>query len=160
MSNMLMGAIAPLVAIALVASPAIAQSTTHHTAPAISANSVVFGPAPDAFPANTQIAILMGDPSKPGPFVARLKFPAGYVFPPHMHSVDELVTVLTGTLHFGHGEVFDKKKGEALATGGFVPLAAKHAHFVWTEAEAIIQVHGTGPFDVIYVNAADDRRKK
>ena len=33
-------------------------------------------------------------------------------------------------------------------------------HFAWTKGETIIQVHGVGPFDINYVNAADDPRKK
>jgi hypothetical protein len=33
-------------------------------------------------------------------------------------------------------------------------------HFAWAKGETIVQVHGTGPFEINYVNAADDPRKK
>jgi hypothetical protein len=32
-------------------------------------------------------------------------------------------------------------------------------HFVWAKGETVIQVSGIGPFEVNYVNSADDPRK-
>jgi quercetin dioxygenase-like cupin family protein len=51
-----------------------------------------------------QTAVLYGDPTKPGVFVSRVKFPAGWKDPPHWHP-DEVrtVVVLSGTLYFGSG---------------------------------------------------------
>jgi hypothetical protein len=31
-------------------------------------------------------------------------------------------------------------------------------HYAWTKSGAVVQVHGTGPFVLNYVNAADDPR--
>jgi hypothetical protein len=40
-------------------------------------------------------------------------------------------------------------------------LPENHAHQVWTtDEEAIIQVQFTGPADIIFMNPADDPRKK
>ena len=97
---------------------------------------------------------------RPRPLFTRLRFPAGFVFPAHMHSVDELVTVLSGTVHFGHGNAVDKTNGQPLGALGFNPLPANHLHYLWTDGGATIQVHGTGPFDLTYVDPKDDRRGK
>lgn len=33
-------------------------------------------------------------------------------------------------------------------------------HFGWTEEETILQLNTVGPWDIIYVNFADDPRQK
>ena len=40
-------------------------------------------PASPALPSGAQQSVLVGDPSKEGAYVARLKFPAGYKVPAH-----------------------------------------------------------------------------
>jgi hypothetical protein len=32
-------------------------------------------------------------------------------------------------------------------------------HFAWTEAETVVQISLEGPFDIFYVNAADNPQK-
>lgn len=55
------------------------------------------------------------------------------------------------------GEKLDVAAGDRLTGGGFVYLPARMAHSVWTTAEPTeIQVTGTGPFGLDYVNPADD----
>ena len=66
----------------------------HHTV--VPADAVAWGPAPPSLPPGAQAAVLLGNPAKEGPFVLRLKFPAGYAVPPHRHSKDELLTVIAG----------------------------------------------------------------
>jgi hypothetical protein len=138
---------------------AIAQTVRGPTSPALAADDLKWAPVPDAIPGGAEIAVLLGDPTKPGPFVVRLKFPAGYIFPAHTHSVDELVTVLDGTVHFAQGEKLDLTKGLPLGVHGFNPTAADVPHYLYTERGATIQIQGTGPFDFKYLNAKDDRRK-
>ena len=77
---------------------------------AVSADQLKWGPAPPAVPKGAQIAILAGDPSKDGLYVYRVKVPAGYKVPPHIHPNDENVTVISGTLNIGMGGAFDEKK--------------------------------------------------
>ncbi len=121
---------------------------------------VVFEDNP-AFPKGAQTAVLYGDPSKPGLFIIRAKFPPNYVVPPHTHPVFESVTVLTGKMGSGMGEKADTTKGKMLGPGCRLLLPADHAHYVWTsDEETIIQVAAVGPFDLIYVNPEDDPRKK
>ena len=73
----------------------------HHKV--VPADAITWGPAPPSLPPGAQAAVLLGSPAKEGPFVLRLKFPAGFVVPPHRHSKDELVTVLAGSFAIGMG---------------------------------------------------------
>ena len=108
-----------------------------------------------------KLALLQGDPAKEGLFVYRFKFPANYKVPPHFHKAGENVTVLSGTFFVGLGEKFDQASGRELPVGGFIAIPPKHPHFAWAgPRETIVQVHGIGPTDITFVNAADDPRKK
>jgi hypothetical protein len=123
-------------------------------------DEVQWGPAPPSLPAGAKAAILMGDPSKAGPYVLRAKLPDGYKVPAHWHPTDENVTVLQGTLMVGKGEVLSVKASESLPAGSYMRMPKEMHHFAWAKGETIIQVHGIGPFEVTYVNPADDPRKK
>ena len=151
------GSVALVLTLALGGSFTMAQTANQPYTP-IANSAIRWSPAPSAIPRGAQIAILMGDPTKAGPFVVRLKFPAGYVFPPHTHSVDELVTVMSGTVYAGKGMTLDRSKGRPLAAHGYNPQRADEPHYLWTPGETIIQIHGVGPFDFKYVKAADDPR--
>ena len=108
----------------------------------------------------SQMAILHGNPAKPGPFTTRLKFPPSFKVWPHRHPIDEVVTVISGVYRSGVGETLDAAGLHAYPTGSFIVRPAGTPHFVWTEQETIIQVNGVGPNATTYVNPADDPRKK
>ena len=129
----------------------------HHTV--VPGDAVKWGPAPPSLPPGAQAAALLGSPAKEGPFVLRLKFPAGFVIPPHRHSKDEFVTVISGTFAISSGEKLDRASLRPLPPASFVHLPAGMPHYAWAEAEAIVQINGVGPFDVIYVDPKDDPRK-
>lgn len=120
------------------------------------AEAAEWAPAPPVLPAGAEIAVLSGNPFAEGQFVLRLKFPAGYDVPAHIHSGDELITVIRGELNIGHGEKLDRDAGTLLTAGGFVEIPAGHPHFAWTTAETIVQIHGPGPFDITYMDPADN----
>ncbi len=122
------------------------------------AANLQWGPPPPGFPAGAQAAVLYGNPGEKGVYTVRLKAPAGYKIMPHTHPTAELVTVISGGLHVGMGGKFDESAGEAMTAGGFVSLPAKMQHFAWCTEESVIQVHGEGPFEINYVNPADDPR--
>lgn len=107
-----------------------------------------------------KIAVIEGDLSKAEPFTFRLKLPAGYRIEPHVHPAYERVTVLSGTLHFAHGDTFDRGKTQALPVGGFAVMSPGDPMFGYTEEETIIQLHGTGPWGIEYINPEDDPRKQ
>jgi hypothetical protein len=127
---------------------------------AVRPDDVKWLPAPPGLPAGAKVAVLTGDPTKSVPYVLRARLPDGYKVPPHWHPTDENVTVLKGTLMVGKGEKFSADASEALPAGSFARMPRGMRHFAWAKGETIIQVHGIGPFDIIYVNAADDPRKK
>jgi quercetin dioxygenase-like cupin family protein len=120
--------------------------------------AIKWGPAPAALPAGAKLAVLEGDPGKEGPFTMRLWMPAGYGIPPHSHPAPEHVTVISGTFNVGLGDTFDKAKGNKLPAGTFAFLAPEMHHFAFTDKVAVIQLHGNGPWQINYLNAADDPR--
>lgn len=114
--------------------------------------------APPGLPPGAQMAVLDGDPTKPGSFTVRLKAPAGYKVMPHTHPTAERITVISGTFHVGMGEKFDENAGRETGPGSFVVLPAGMAHFAWATNEGIIQINSEGPFQINYINPADDPR--
>jgi quercetin dioxygenase-like cupin family protein len=116
-----------------------------------------WGAPPPVFEQNAKFTVISGDPSKAGIYTVRLKMPAGYKFMPHWHPTDEHVTVLAGSFLVGMGETFDKASMKELPPGGCVLLPAQMRHFAMAgKKETIVQVHGMGPFQLTYVNPADD----
>ena len=79
---------------------------------------------------------------------------------PHTHPAFEHITVISGTFNLGMGEKFDTTKGKALEAGAFAYLAPKTNHFAWSKGETVVQLHGEGPWQINYLNPADDPRKK
>ena len=60
----------------------------------------------------------------------------------------------------GTGDKLDTSKSKELRAGSVAIMQPKTPHFGWTKEEAIVQVHGVGPWGVTYVNPEDDPRKK
>lgn len=115
-------------------------------------------PAPPSVPAGAKMTVLKGDPGQESMFVIRLSVPAGYQIAPHWHPAFENVTVISGEANFGLGDTFDKTKGMKLVTGGFASMPPQTRHYFWAEQDTVIQLHGVGPWQLYYVNPADDPR--
>lgn len=116
--------------------------------------------APPFLQTGAQFAVVMGDPAKEGPYVVRVKFPAGFKVAPHMHPNDESLTVLQGAFHLGTGDKFDEAKAQTVKLGDYARVAKGTSHFGWAEGESILQLQSVGPAAFNYVNPADDPRKK
>jgi hypothetical protein len=143
----------------LAASLALSAPPENATAPAhrmVQGATVTWGDGPAALPPGAKLAVLSGDPGAAGPFTLRAKLPDGYRVPPHWHPTDENVTVLSGVLAMGAGDTLDAL--HELKAGDFAHMPANLRHVAVARGETVIQVHGTGPFAVNYVNAADDPR--
>lgn len=123
-------------------------------------SAVQWGPAPPVLPPGAQMVVLAGDPSKPGFVSLRAKLPAGYVIPPHTHPTDEHATILSGTAAFGMGDTVDAANQSTVGPGGYFIAQAGMHHYMVTKTEVIAQVDMIGPFDITYINPADDPRNK
>lgn len=112
-----------------------------------------------AFPAAARLAVLVGDPSAPSPYVIRVKAPAGVRLMPHRHPEDRVYTVISGIFYIGLGETFDADKLVAYPPGSVVVLPGGTPHFHWAKSgEYITQISAIGPLGLEYVNPGDDPR--
>ncbi len=119
-----------------------------------------FEPFP-AFPAGARLAVLVGDPKKPGPYVIRVRVPDGVKLMPHVHPEDRIYTVISGVFYIGFGTEFDESKLVAYGPGSVVVLPANTPHFHWARSGAYItQVNGFGPLGISYVDQKDDPRNQ
>ncbi|RNL89835.1 hypothetical protein ED312_06855, partial [Sinomicrobium pectinilyticum] len=89
-----------------------------------------------------------GTISSPGPFIARVKMPAGYKAAMHEHSAPffERNIVISGVMHLGIGAEFDESKGVALGAGAIAVIPPGVKHYSWNDVETVIHVHGEGPW--------------
>ena len=107
-----------------------------------------------------EVARVQGHAQKSGQFIHRVKFPKGRIVQAHSHPDDRTYTVLSGTWYIGWGKVYDPDKLIALPAGSFYTEPAGVPHFVSTpDGEAIVQITGTGPTAVDYVDSSHARKK-
>lgn len=146
---------------ALGAATAAAQAPTSADRSALTPADLKWMPAPPVIPPGVQLAVLRGDPFGEGIFTIRLKIPPHYTFPPHWHPTQESFSVLSGTFFVGMGDSLDKAKAKALPAMSFATMPGVHHHFAYTEDRgAVIDLTGYGPFQIYYVNPADDPARK
>lgn len=99
-----------------------------------------------------QRAQLLGDSSKGGAWIDRVKIPGGKRVLAHIHPHDELVTVIEGTWYLGTGERFDPAKLKGYPAGSFIVIPAGVPHFVAAkEGNVIVQVSGSEAFRTDYL---------
>ena len=112
-----------------------------------------------ALPPSTRLAVVVGDPTKPGPYVIRVKVPAGVKLMPHRHPEDRIYTVMSGVFYVGLGEKFDRDQLHAYPPGSVVVLPGDTFHFHWAQSgEYVTQVSGIGPLGLEYRDIHDDPR--
>ncbi len=134
---------------------ATAITDQHHV---IDPANLQWGEPPAGLPSGAKVAVLSGDPTKPGLFTVRLSAPAGYKILPHRHPTAEHITVISGSFNMGTGDKFDESAGHRMSPGSFMAMPAGQSHFGWATEESVIQVHAEGPFEIVYVNPVDDPR--
>jgi oxalate decarboxylase/phosphoglucose isomerase-like protein (cupin superfamily) len=90
--------------------------------------------------------VLQGDPSAPGFYIIRIRFPAGMTSRPHFHNQDRFVTVIQGTWYAGTQATYDMSKTVPIKAGGFMKHPAGAIHFDGAKDEAVIvEIRGMGP---------------
>jgi quercetin dioxygenase-like cupin family protein len=105
------------------------------------------------------LAVVVGYPSKSGPYVIRVKVPSGVKILPHRHPEDRVYTVISGVFYIGLGEQFDADKLEAYPPGSVIVLPGDTAHFHWAKSgQYVTQVTAIGPLGLQYVAPTDDPR--
>ena len=122
------------------------------------AGEVDWEDGPASLDDGAEYAVLEGDPGSPEVFTMRIRMPDGFRINPHTHPGVERVTVLSGTFHLGHGEAFDGERAEALDPGSHFSLPPAHPHFAEMEGETVIQLTSIGPWEIEYIDPADDPR--
>jgi quercetin dioxygenase-like cupin family protein len=106
-------------------------------------------------------AVIDGDPKSSGPFVMRIKAPPKTTIGVHTHPATENVTILSGTLYFAPGDKFDAKAAKAFGPGSYFSIAQGKPMYAFTkDKEAVIQLHGNGPWGITYLDKKAESAKK
>jgi len=138
--------------------PVRAHQPDQATFRAILVEDIQWKPFP-AFPPGVRLAVLVGHPSEPGPYMVRVKVPHGMKLMPHRHPEDRIYTVISGVFYIGLGDQFDADKLQAYPPGTVIILPGNTSHFHGAKSgEYITQVTANGPLGLEYVNSNDDPR--
>ena len=112
-----------------------------------------------AFPPSVRLAVVVGQPSKPGPYLIRVKVPREVKLMPHLHPEDRIYTVISGVFYIGLGQEFDADKLQAYPPGAVIVLPANAWHFHWAKSgEYVTQITAIGPLGMEYLSAKADPR--
>ncbi|WP_329189619.1 cupin domain-containing protein [Actinacidiphila glaucinigra] len=112
-----------------------------------------------AFPPAARLAVVVGNPSEPAPYVVRVKLPSGERLMPHRHTEDRVYLVVSGVFYIGLGDTFDEERLRAYPPGAVIVLPGGTSHFHWAKSgQYVTQVTAIGPISLEYVDPADDPR--
>ena len=112
-----------------------------------------------AFPPSARLAVVVGHPTEPGPYVVRVKVPSGVKLMPHKHPEDRVYTVISGVFYIGLGDRFDDGKLVAYPPGSVIVLPGETHHFHWAKSgEYVTQVTAIGPLGLDYIDPSHDPR--
>ena len=91
-------------------------------------------------------AIMVGDPSNPGPYIVIQKWLPGGMSRPHFHPNDRFITVLKGTWWVGTGTKYDPPSTVPMPAGTFVKHFGKQVHYDGAkDEETVLLISGEGP---------------
>jgi hypothetical protein len=100
-------------------------------------------------PPKPVVTVVSGDPGQRGPFVLRVRYPAGFHNDPHRHNIDLTGTVLRGRLMMGQGTRFDTSSVVAVDSGRTTVVQAGRDHFDWWPQGGELEIRGVGPLATV-----------
>lgn len=121
-------------------------------------DAIDWQPAPASLEEGAEVAILEGDPGAEELFTMRIKMPDGFHISPHWHPNYERVTVVSGAFLLGHGEELDRASVERLVPGSYAAMPPEMRHYAIADGETVVQLTSIGPWEINYVDEADDPR--
>jgi quercetin dioxygenase-like cupin family protein len=147
-SKLLLAALCALTSLVFLAPArtAVADGMKHGV---VSSDTLAWGLFDPSQPQGLQIAVLYGDPSKPGPFAVRLKIPAGLEIGSHTHTNAEFVTIVSGNAKVSWGIKADVMAGDDLVPGSFFWMSGGDHHDLKAIDETVVELHAMGPFDLL-----------
>ena len=109
-----------------------------------------FTTPPDSlgFPKGVAMAVVSGDPAKPGLFSILLKLPPDQMLAPHWLAVDVDSVVLRGSYQLGTGDSFDASKLQTVNPGQMVHIPAQAHQFGQAKGATVLLLYGEGPLAV------------
>jgi hypothetical protein len=126
----------------------------------VEASALKWVDAPSVGP-GVKIAVIEGDLKAPVPYTFRLKLPADFKIGVHTHPVVERVTIISGTFYFATGDKFKLAKAKEYKPGeAFIVPVGMPMYGYTKKQETVIQLHGTGPWGINYLNPEDAPGKK
>jgi quercetin dioxygenase-like cupin family protein len=126
----------------------------------VKSSALKWADAPSVGP-GVKIALIEGDLKAAEPFIFRLKVPANFKVSVHTHPVVERVTVISGAFYFATGDKFDAAKAREYRAGdAFIVPVGVPMYGYTKKQEAVVQIHGTGPWGINYLNPEDAPGKK
>lgn len=106
-------------------------------------------------PDGTKYALLEGRREVPGEaFSYAFYIPAGFWDPPHHHTADARVFVLSGSLYLGYGADFGAERLTAYLAGSYLLVPAGALHFDGSDEETVIIGTAAGPWATHYVDSS------
>jgi len=126
---------------------------TAGSSPSSSLAEMILPTAKDTtLPSGRHNIYLISGRDRPGLFVERSDFPAGYLGMPHVHNEDLYVTVLKGSVYFALGDKLDTTVAiKPYGPGSFFVIPADRAHYEWFTEPCTMQIEGMGPQSTYYL---------
>ncbi|MBI1395933.1 MAG: hypothetical protein GC151_08120 [Betaproteobacteria bacterium] len=111
-------------------------------------------------PRPIEMAIVSGDPSKPGPFVVRYRMPSAMKLQPHTYPDTREIKVIKGIYWIAPGESYNWRSMDEYKAGSTYTMEAGKPYFCWARTAVIIEERGTGPSAIKFVHPEDDPRAR
>jgi quercetin dioxygenase-like cupin family protein len=103
---------------------------------------------PPSLPPGSEVAVLEGDPKGEGLFTMRVRLPAGARLALHWHPQPERVTVLSGSIGIGYGDVFEPAKLQLFRAGSYYMTPPGVRHYGACFEDTVVQITTTGPWQL------------